>query len=114
MELGAAIAPVMGTEARPIIKEVLRKLGVETRPGTGVASLDDTGVTLTSGKRLVAAHLPFPSTGPGGDRRRRLPLGTYLLGLLPVYKLDNAGPALNYHCAPRPSNLAASVWSTCR
>ncbi len=52
VERNAAIAPDMGTGARPIIEEALRKVGVETRLGAGVASLDETGVTLSSGEHI--------------------------------------------------------------
>jgi NADH:ubiquinone reductase (H+-translocating) len=47
-----AIAPAMGTGPGPVIEEALRKLGVETRLGAGVASLDQSGVTLTSGEHI--------------------------------------------------------------
>jgi NADH:ubiquinone reductase (H+-translocating) len=47
-----AIAPDMGEGPRPVIEEALRKLGVETRLGAGVASLDESGVTLSSGERI--------------------------------------------------------------
>lgn len=50
-----AIAPDMGAEARPIIEKALRKVGVETRLGAGVASLDKSGVTLTNGERIESA-----------------------------------------------------------
>lgn len=46
------IAPDMGAEARPIIEDALRKLGVETRLGTGVTSLDESGITLSSGEHI--------------------------------------------------------------
>jgi NADH dehydrogenase len=46
------IAPDMGAGARPIIEEALRKLGIETRLGVGVASLDKSGLTLSSGERI--------------------------------------------------------------
>jgi NADH dehydrogenase len=49
-----AIAPDMGEGPRPIIEDALHKLGVETRLGAGVASLDETGVTLSSGERIEA------------------------------------------------------------
>ncbi|WP_050629895.1 NAD(P)/FAD-dependent oxidoreductase [Bradyrhizobium viridifuturi] len=49
-----AIAPDMGAGPRPVIEGALRKLGVETRLGAGVASLDKTGVTLTSGEHIEA------------------------------------------------------------
>jgi NADH dehydrogenase len=47
-----AIAPDMGAGPRPVIEDALRKLGVETRLRAGVASLDQSGVTLSSGERI--------------------------------------------------------------
>ncbi|WGD53106.1 NAD(P)/FAD-dependent oxidoreductase [Bradyrhizobium sp. CB1650] len=54
IERNPAIAPDMGDEARPVIEAALRKLGVETLLGTGVASLDASGVTLSSGEHIEA------------------------------------------------------------
>src|SRR5216684_1448816 len=47
-----AIAPDMGAGPRPVIENALRRLGVETRLGTGVASLDKSGVTLSNGEHI--------------------------------------------------------------
>ncbi|MGM5025008.1 NAD(P)/FAD-dependent oxidoreductase [Tardiphaga sp. 862_B3_N4_1] len=52
VERNSAIAPDMGESPRPIIEEALRKLGVETRLGAGVASLDNSGITLSDGERI--------------------------------------------------------------
>lgn len=52
VERNPAIAPDMGEGPRPVIEEALRKLGVETRTGAGVASLDSSGVTLSSGEHI--------------------------------------------------------------
>ena len=52
VERNSAIAPDMGEGPRPIIEEALRKLGVETRLGAGVASLDNSGITLSNGERI--------------------------------------------------------------
>ena len=52
VERNTAIAPDMGAGARPIIEEALRKVGVQTRLGAGVAALDETGVTLSSGEHI--------------------------------------------------------------
>jgi NADH dehydrogenase len=49
-----AIASDMGEGPRPVIEDALRKLGVETRLGAGVASLDESGVTLSSGEQIEA------------------------------------------------------------
>lgn len=46
------IAPDMGKEARPVIDEALSKLGIETRLGAGIDSLDKTGVTLSGGEHI--------------------------------------------------------------
>ena len=52
VERNNAIAPDMGAGPRPVIEEALRKVGVETRLGAGVASLDKSGVTLSSGEHI--------------------------------------------------------------
>src|SRR5882757_3055242 len=52
VERNGAIAPDMGADARPVIEEALRKLGVETRLGAGIAAVDKCGVTLADGKRI--------------------------------------------------------------
>ncbi|EJN11672.1 NADH dehydrogenase, FAD-containing subunit [Bradyrhizobium sp. YR681] len=52
VERNSAIAPDMGEGPRPVIMDALRKLGVETRLGAGVASLDKSGVTLSTGEHI--------------------------------------------------------------
>ena len=64
-----AIAPDMGEGPRPIIVEALHKLGVETRLGTGVASLDKTGVTLSNGDRIEAETVIWAAGMPTAFRR---------------------------------------------
>jgi NADH dehydrogenase len=54
VERNPVIAPDMGEGPRPIIENAMRKLGVETRLGAGVASLDESGITLSSGERIEA------------------------------------------------------------
>lgn len=49
---GPVIAPDMGEGPRPIIEQALLDLGIETRLGSGVASLDADGVTLGDGERI--------------------------------------------------------------
>ncbi|WP_448042779.1 NAD(P)/FAD-dependent oxidoreductase [Bradyrhizobium liaoningense] len=49
-----AIAPDMGEGPRPVIEQALRKLGIETRLGSGVASLNGSGVTLSNGEHIEA------------------------------------------------------------
>ncbi|WP_029352986.1 NAD(P)/FAD-dependent oxidoreductase [Bosea sp. 117] len=50
-----AIAPDMGAGPRPVIENALRKVGVGTRLGAGVAAVDAGGVTLTGGERIECA-----------------------------------------------------------
>jgi NADH:ubiquinone reductase (H+-translocating) len=52
VDRNSAIAPDMGEGPRPLIEEALRKLGVETRLGAGVAELDKSGVTLSNGEHI--------------------------------------------------------------
>jgi len=52
VERNNAIAPDMGAGPRPVIEDALHRLGVETRLGAGVASLDQSGVTLSSGEHI--------------------------------------------------------------
>ena len=54
VDRNSTIAHDMGADSRPVIEDALRKLGVETRLGTGVASLDKSGVTLSSGEHIEA------------------------------------------------------------
>jgi NADH:ubiquinone reductase (H+-translocating) len=55
VERGNAIAPDMGTGPRPVIEDALRRLGVETRLGVGVAAVDKAGVVLANGERIESA-----------------------------------------------------------
>jgi NADH:ubiquinone reductase (H+-translocating) len=54
VERNSAIAPDMGASPRPVIEDALKKLGVETRLGAGVAALDKSSVTLSDGERIEA------------------------------------------------------------
>ncbi|MEA2817806.1 MAG: hypothetical protein QOI93_5651 [Rhodospirillaceae bacterium] len=55
VERNDAIAPDMGAGPRPVIADALHELGVETRLGVGVASLDKSGVSLTNGEHIETA-----------------------------------------------------------
>jgi NADH:ubiquinone reductase (H+-translocating) len=52
VDRNSAIAPDMGAGPRPVIENALKKLGVETRLGAGVAALDKSGVTLSNGEHI--------------------------------------------------------------
>lgn len=111
VERNSAIAPDMGEGARSIIEEALRKISVETRLGAGVASLDESGVTLSDGERIetetviwAAGIRAAPLTGqiPAGrdnfgrllvDRDLRVPgvAGVFATGDAARAACDDAG-----------------------
>ncbi|RVT90913.1 NAD(P)/FAD-dependent oxidoreductase [Sphingomonas crocodyli] len=55
VERAAAIGPDIGDGPRPAILAALEELGIETKVGSGIASLDAGGATLSSGERIEAA-----------------------------------------------------------
>jgi len=52
VERNDAIAPAMSPNPRPLIDQALREEGVEARLGVGVASLSESGVTLSDGQSI--------------------------------------------------------------
>src|SRR5690554_3782528 len=52
VEHGPCVARDMGDEPRPYIEARLRELGIETIVGSGIAALEDGGVTLDNGERI--------------------------------------------------------------
>jgi len=54
VERNMTIAPDMGAGPRPVIEDALKKLGIETRIGASVESLDRSGVLLSTGERIDA------------------------------------------------------------
>jgi NADH:ubiquinone reductase (H+-translocating) len=52
IERNTDIAPDMTAEPRAVIEKALRNGGIETRLGTGIAALDEAGVTLSDGARI--------------------------------------------------------------
>lgn len=53
------LGSTMGDAARPVIAEALRSLGIETRTGVRVVSIDAEGATLDSGERIGAATVAW-------------------------------------------------------
>lgn len=78
----------MGEHARPVIEDALSALGIETRTGVTVASVDAAGVTLDTGETIPAATVvwcggfrasPLTETLPAErDRLGRLLVDEYL------------------------------------
>jgi NADH dehydrogenase len=79
-----AIAPDMGAGPRPIIVEALGKLGVETRLGTGVTSLDKSGVTLSSGEHIQAETVIWAAGMRAAPLTQKIPAERDNLGRLLV------------------------------
>jgi NADH:ubiquinone reductase (H+-translocating) len=79
-----AIAPDMGEGARPIIEEALRKVGVETRLGAGVASLDQSGVTLSNGEHIETETVIWAAGIRAAPLTAQIPAGRDNFGRLLV------------------------------
>lgn len=79
-----AIAPDMGAGPRPVIENALRKVGVETRLGAGVASVDAGGVTLTSGERIESATVIWAAGMRAAPLTQQIPAERDNLGRLVV------------------------------
>ena len=84
VERNNAIAPDMGEGARPIIEEALRKLGVETRLGAGVASLGESGVTLSDGERIETETVIWAAGIRAAPLTAQIPAGRDNFGRLMV------------------------------
>jgi NADH dehydrogenase len=93
----ARVGEGMGPGACDVITEALASLGVESRPGVSVASVDARGALLTSGERIDAdtiiwcggmrAH-PLAATLPGArDQFGRIPVDRFMKaeGLADIY-----------------------------
>lgn len=79
-----AIAPDMGAGPRPVIENALRKVGVETRLGAGVASVDAGGVTLTSGEHIESATVIWAAGMRAAPLTQQIPAERDNLGRLVV------------------------------
>jgi NADH dehydrogenase len=71
-------------DARPVIAEALETLGVETRPGISVASIDAEGATLVTGERIRAATVVWCAGVQAHPLTARFPVARDRLGRLPV------------------------------
>jgi NADH dehydrogenase len=102
-----SVASDMGASPRPIIVEALHKLGVETRLGTSVTSLDKSGVTLSSGEHIQAETVIWAAGMRAASLTQKIPaerdnLGRLLVdrnlhvfGLVDVFATGDAARA---HC----------------
>ncbi len=72
----------MGESARPIIATALAALGVETRAGVVVTSIDKAGATLASGERLPAETIVWCAGMQANPMAARFPAPRDALGRL--------------------------------
>jgi NADH dehydrogenase len=71
-------------DARPVIAEALESLGVETRPGISVTSVDAEGATLATGEKIPAATVVWCAGMQADPLTARFPVARDRLGRLPV------------------------------
>ena len=74
----------MGESARPVIEEALAALGVETRLGVEVASINPMGITLESGEELRAATVVWCAGMRANPLTRLFPVELDRFGRIPV------------------------------
>jgi NADH:ubiquinone reductase (H+-translocating) len=74
----------MGEEAREVIDEAFRVLGVEQRPGVSIAAIDENGATLSTGERIDAATIVWCAGMEAHPLTRRFPVERDRFGRLPV------------------------------
>jgi NADH:quinone reductase (non-electrogenic) len=80
----ALIGADMGEGARSVIAEALQSLGIETRTGISVTSIDAHGVTLETGERIAAATVVWCAGMRADPLTKRFPVDRDQLGRLPV------------------------------
>ncbi len=74
----------MGDSARPVIMQALDALGVETRPGVSVVSVDAAGATLADGERIEAETIVWCAGMRAHPLTACFPVERDRLGRLPV------------------------------
>jgi NADH:ubiquinone reductase (H+-translocating) len=74
----------MGDSARPVIEKALAVLGVETRLGIDVVSVNATGITLESGEEITAATVVWCAGMQANPRTRLVPAEPDRFGRIPV------------------------------
>ncbi|OVZ60316.1 proton-conducting membrane transporter [Pigmentiphaga sp. NML080357] len=78
------IGPDMGDEARAVIVEALAALGVDTRTGVAIESVDPRGVTLAGGERMAAATVVWCAGMRANELGEAFPAARDRLGRLEV------------------------------
>jgi NADH dehydrogenase len=79
-----AIGSDMGESARPVIEQALLDNGVETRTGSSVATVSESGVSLSSGEQLAAATVVWCAGMRASSLTEQLPVARDRLGRVRV------------------------------
>ena len=74
----------MGESARPVIEEALAALGIETRLGIDVVSIDPAGLTLRSGEDVPAATVVWCAGMRANSLTRLFPVEADRFGRIAV------------------------------
>jgi NADH dehydrogenase len=74
----------MGDSARPVIEQALHDLGIETRTGVSIASIDGSGVKMESGAVIPAATVVWCAGMQANPLTRQFPVERDRFGRLPV------------------------------
>jgi NADH dehydrogenase len=74
----------MGDNARPVIEEALRVLGIETRTGISIIAIDSTGVTLGSGEMIPAGTVVWCAGMTANPLTREFGIERDRFGRIPV------------------------------
>lgn len=86
IERNPEIGPGLGPGPRPEIEKALREYGVELKLGTAVASVDDHGVTTSTGERVEASTVVWTGGMVATELTQQIPGEKDALGRLLVDK----------------------------
>jgi NADH dehydrogenase len=84
VDRSARVGSDMGESARPVIAEAVQSLGIETRTGVSVASIDAQGMTLSTGERIETATVIWCAGMEANSLTARFAVDHDRLGRVPV------------------------------
>ncbi|HEX4411377.1 MAG TPA: NAD(P)/FAD-dependent oxidoreductase [Xanthobacteraceae bacterium] len=84
IERNNVVVPDLGSSARPVVEEALRKQGLEVRLGAGVTSVDKAGVSLSNGERIESETVVWAAGMRASPLTARFPAERDGLGRLIV------------------------------
>ena len=74
----------MGDNARPVIEEALIELGIHTRTGVSIRSVDQNGIILTGGERIESETIIWAGGLEANELAKTFQVNTDASGRLPV------------------------------